>query len=436
MVAGRKPGEPPVGQGGRVAAWSPADLGCLSTKVHREDLPTGGFVPPDRGIRSSIHTGLHWISTPFRDLGVDSLIPRPSVLNRLPHRIDLESLIVSGTEKRLMEARAERTRERRLRRAHSADPETPARNGTGRKLGWNGADLLLLFKLTFSRWSEDKVPKLAAALAFYTSFSVAPILFIAIAVAGVLFGADAAGDGISKEISRLVGARIGEGLETVLKRACQPRTGVHATILGGVALVFGAYGVFGELQDSLNIIWKVRRKEGRGIWATIRARFLSFLLVLAIGLLLLVSLVLTAGFAALGQALLGLGGEDLLIGLLNQAFSLLVITALFGAAFKLLPNAKTRWRDVGVGALLTAVLFALGKVLIGLYLRNSTAGSVYGAAGSFVLLLLWIYYSSQIFFFGAEFTKTWADTHGRPPEPQDDAITVPEPQLLSEDPRA
>jgi membrane protein len=343
---------------------------------------------------------------------------------------------VAGTEKHLVEAWAERTRERRRGRANRARPLARVPSGIGRKLGWSGADLLTLFKVTFSRWSDDKVPKLAAALAFYTSFSVAPILFIAIAVAGVLFGADAACDEISREISRLVGARIGEGLETVLKSACQPRSGMHATILGGIALVFGAYGIFGELQDSLNIIWKVKKKEGRGIWAMIRARILSFLLVLVIGFLLLVSLVLTAGFAALWQALLGRGGEGILIGLLDQAFSLLVITALFGAAFKVLPNARTRWRDVGVGAFLTAALFTLGKVLIALYLRRSTAGSVYGAAGSFVLLLLWIYYSSQIFFFGAEFTKTWADTHGMPPRPQDDTISVHEPPLLPDDPHA
>lgn len=285
-------------------------------------------------------------------------------------------------------------------------------------LGYHPADLFTMLKLTFARWGDDRVPKLAAALAYYTSFSLAPILLIAIAVAGLVFGAEAARGAISRELSGLVGPRIGEGIEILLKGDWQPRIGTLATILGGIALLFGASGVFGELQDSLNIIWKVKRKTGRGIWRTIRDRFFSFVMVLGLGFLLLASLVLSAALAALGQPLAGWAGQGLFIQMLSQALFLLVITALFGAAFKLLPEARTRWRDVAVGALLTAALFTLGKFLIGLYLGKTALGSTYGAAGSFVLMLLWINYSSQIFFFGAEFTKVWSDTHGAPPQPR------------------
>lgn len=316
------------------------------------------------------------------------------------------------------EERAEGSRDSLLRTRKSGRRTVRPRSGSPRSLGWRPSDLFALFRLTFVRWGEDKIPKLAAALAFYTSFSIAPILLIAIAVAGLLFGTDSARGAISEEISGLVGSRIGDGIETLLKSCSRSDTGALATILGAIALLFGASGVFGELQDSLNIIWRVRKRAGRGIWGTIRDRFFSFMMVLGIGFLLLVSLVLSAGLAALGQAIAGWGGNGVLIRLLNQSISLFVITGLFGAVFKLLPDSDTRWRDVGVGALLTAVLFTLGKFLIGLYLGKSAIGSTYGAAGSFVLLLLWIYYSSQIFFFGAEFTKAWADTHGRPPRPE------------------
>jgi membrane protein len=315
-----------------------------------------------------------------------------------------------------------RRRDRHHRTVRSASPKPKPRNDAERKLGWRPGDLLALFKLTFIRWNEDNVPKLAAALAYYTSFSVGPILLIAIAVAGLVFGVDAARGAISREISGVVGIRIGEGLETLIKGSWQPRTGVLATVLGGIALIFGASGVFGELQDSLNIIWKVRKKAGRGILGKIRDRFFSFVMVAGIGFLLMVSLVLSAGLTAVGQALEGWGGPGVLIRVLNQVIPLLVITTLFGAAFKILPDAKTRWRDVALGAFLTAALFTLGKFLIGVYLVKSAVGSIYGTTGSFVVLLLWINYSSQIFFFGAEFTKTWADTHGRPPKPQADAV--------------
>lgn len=288
------------------------------------------------------------------------------------------------------------------------------------------AELRAVLKLTVERWTEDKVPKLAAALAYYTSFAVAPVLLIAIAVAGLLFGAEAARGAVARELSGLVGSRIGEGVESLLKSAWQPKAGILASVLGGIALLFGASGVFVELQDSLNIIWKVKKRAGRGLWGTIRDRFLSFTMVVGIGFLLLVSLVLSAGLESVGAALSRQGGGAL-VRLLNPLLSLAVISALFGAAFKVLPDAQTRWRDVVLGGLLTGALFTLGKFLIGVYLGRNTIGSTYGAAGSFVLLLLWIYYSSQIFFLGAEFTKAWADTHGAPPRPERGAVPSEDP---------
>lgn len=327
---------------------------------------------------------------------------------------------MAGSERHRAKETAEGLRDRRVRTVKSARRTTRVRSRPRRRLGWHPAELLSLLKLTFTRWSDDKVPKLAAALAYYTSLSLAPILLISIAVAGLVFGADAARGAVSQEISVLAGPRIGEGIESLLRSAWQPKIGTLATILGGIALLLGASGVFRELQDSLNIIWNVKEKAGCGIWGTIRNRFFSFVMVLGIGFLLLVSLVLSAGLAALGQPL----GQGVLLRVLDQAITLLVITALFGAAFKFLPDAKTRWRDVGLGAFLTAALFTLGKSLIGLYLGRSAIGSTYGAAGSFVLVLLWINYSSQIFFFGAEFTKAWADTHGTLPRP----ISAREPQ--------
>jgi len=307
---------------------------------------------------------------------------------------------------------------------HRPPTRPTGRRHEGRKPWWHPSFLWALIRLTVERWNEDKVPKLAAALAYYTSFAIAPVLLIAIALAGMLFGADAARGAVSREISGLVGPRIGQEIEGILKNAWQPRAGSIATVLGLIALLFGASGVFVELQDSLNIIWKVKKKAGRGVWGTIRDRFLSFTMVLGIGFLLLVSLVLSAGLEALSHLLTDGRTQTVVVRLVNPILSLAVISGLFAAAFKILPDARTRWRDVAVGAVFTAVLFTLGKFLIGLYLGRSTIGSTYGAAGSFVLLLLWIYYSSQVFFLGAEFTRSWADVRGNPPRPDSDAIAA------------
>ena len=324
-----------------------------------------------------------------------------------------------------------------MRRTHQAKEPRRSTQGDGRiratavrkatagapkRLGWKPRDILALFVLTFRRWSADKVPKLAAALAYYTAFSIGPIILIAIAAAGLVFGSDAARAGVSSQISALVGDKAGESIQTLLQNSWKPSTGIVATILGALGLVFGSMGVFGELQDSLNIIWSMKKKEGRGILGTLKDRLLSFGMVAGIGFLLLVSLVLSAGLEALNEAVLGGKDAGLVVRILQEAVSLALISLLFAFCFKVLPDARTRWRDVGIGAFLTAALFTLGKFLIGLYLGKSSIGSAFGAAGSLALLLLWVFYSAQIFYFGAEFTKATADTHGAPPKPDPDAV--------------
>jgi len=298
--------------------------------------------------------------------------------------------------------------------------------GEGRppeRLGWSFRDLRTLVERTGRTGLDDRVPKLAAALAYYTAFSVAPIVLIVIALAGLLFGAEAARGAVSAELSALVGQKTAQVIEEILKNAWSPGRGVIATVLGVSGVLFGAAGVFGELQDSLNIIWKVQKKPGRGILGTIKDRFLSFGMVAGIGFLLLVSLVVSAGLEAVGHLILGTQAGVVLEGI-QQLVSLGVITLLFAFAFKVLPDARTRWKDVWVGALLTALFFTVGKFLIGLYLGRSSIGSSFGAAGSLAVFLLWVYYSSQIFFFGAEFTKVFADTHGEPARPKPDAVPV------------
>jgi len=287
--------------------------------------------------------------------------------------------------------------------------------------------ILRLLRSTFSGWSEDRAPKMAAALAYYTAFAVAPLLLIAIALAGFFFGADAARGAVVHQIAGLVGQQGAETIQEILARAWQPKTGILATVIGVVALLIASSGVFGELQDSLNLIWKVKKRPGRGILGTISDRFLSFSMVVGVGFLLLVSLVASAALEALAGYMTDWAGGGLLIRALNFAISFGIITALFAALFKVLPDARSRWRDVWVGAAFTAFLFTVGKLLIGLYLGRSTVGTTYGAAGSFVVFLLWINYSAQIVFLGAEFTKTYADLYGRPPAPDRDAMRVANP---------
>lgn len=282
-----------------------------------------------------------------------------------------------------------------------------------------------LLKETFKEWQEDKASRLAAALAYYTAFSIAPLLIIAIAIAAVVFGEEAARGGVEEQLRGLIGQQGAEAVEEMIKNSSKPAEGTIATIISVFFLLFGASGVFGQLQDSLNTIWEVAPKPGRGMMGFIKDRFLSFAMVLSIGFLLLVSLVLSAVLAGLNNVLGGMmPGLSFLWGILNFLISFGVITLLFALIYRVLPDVKIAWGDVWFGAIITALLFTIGKTLIGLYLGNSSVGSTYGAAGSFVVLLLWVNYSAQILFFGAEFTQVYANKYGSHIVPTKNAVRL------------
>jgi membrane protein len=277
----------------------------------------------------------------------------------------------------------------------------------------NAKAIVGLLKETWTEWQEDKASRLAAALAYYTAFSIAPLIIIAIAIAAVVFGEEAAQGGIEDQLRGLLGPQGANAVEEIIKNSDKPKEGSIATIISVVILLFGASGVFGQLQDSLNTIWEVAPKPDRGIMGFIKDRFLSFTMVLGIGFLLLVSLLLSAVLATLSNFLGHLiPGLTFLWSILNFLISFGVITVLFALIYRVLPDAKIAWGDVWIGSIITALLFTIGKSLIGLYLGNSSVGSTYGAAGSFVVLLLWVNYSAQILFFGAEFTQVYANKYG------------------------
>jgi membrane protein len=272
-------------------------------------------------------------------------------------------------------------------------------------------DIFSLLGTAASGWVADNALRLSAALAYYSVFSLAPLLMIAISVASLVFGEAAARGQISGQIKQLAGDRAADAIQMLVLST--RHKSLLATILGLVLLLFGASTAFGELKSALNTIWGVAIKPGRPLLTMVRERFISFTMVLGVGFLLLVSLILSAILAAIGSSM-----RNLLIlpgGLLQTAdvlISFFVITLLFAMIFKMLPNVMLRLRDVWIGALCTAFLFTLGKFLIGLYLGTSGVTSYYGAAGSIVIILLWVYYSACILFFGAEFTKAYACKYG------------------------
>jgi membrane protein len=268
-----------------------------------------------------------------------------------------------------------------------------------------------LLKQTVSEFSSDKVPRLGAALAYYTIFSLAPLLLIAIAIAGLAFGAEAAQGKIFAQLRGVLGPTAAAGMQEMVKAAAKPKQGAMATVVGIVTLIFGASGVFGQLKDALNTIWDVKPKKARGILGLIKDRFLSAAMVFGIGFLLLVALIIDTAIAAAGSYAHGhLPGGEAFWQALQLIVSLGVVTVLFAAIFRFLPDLKIEWRDVWLGAVFTAVLFVIGKFALGLYLGKSAVGSSYGAAGSLVVILLWVYYSAQILLFGAEFTQVYTNS--------------------------
>jgi len=284
-----------------------------------------------------------------------------------------------------------------------------------------------LFKQTFVEWNEDKVPRLGAALAFYTALSLAPLLVLALRVAAIFFGDDAARGEIEHQMQSMIGEHGAESVQAMLESANQPETGLMATIFSLVTLLFGASGVFGQLQDSLNTIWEVTPKAGRGLWGLLQDRFLSIAMVMGVAFLMVVSLLVSAGLAFVGSyASQLLENSQIVLRGFNLLLSLLIFTGLFGLMFKYLPHAKISWKDVWYGAAMTAVLFTIGKFVIGLYLGHSSFANSYGVAGSLIVLLVWVYYSAQILFFGAEFTQVYANRYGKKIVPSDNAESVTE----------
>ncbi|MDQ6619446.1 MAG: YihY/virulence factor BrkB family protein [Pseudomonadota bacterium] len=281
-----------------------------------------------------------------------------------------------------------------------------------------------LVRDSVSAWVDDFAPSMGAAISYYSVFSIAPLLLIVIAIAGLVLGRDAASGKIFEQLQGLMGNEGAAAIQGMVKSASSPGKSVLATVIGVVTLLLGATTVFTELQTSLDRIWRApAAKKKEGIWNLLRSRVLSFGMILGIGFLLLITLVVSAGLATIGSMWAPLfGGWEILAHILDFLVSFAVVTALFAMIYKWLPRAKIAWHDVWIGAAATALLFTIGKLLIGLYIGKSSVTSGFGAAGSLVVLLVWVYYSSQIFLLGAEFAWVYSFRYGsrrgeKPPEP-------------------
>ncbi|MFL6553437.1 MAG: hypothetical protein DMF44_13485 [Verrucomicrobia bacterium] len=284
-----------------------------------------------------------------------------------------------------------------------------------------------LVKQTGQEFLQDKAPQLGAALAYYTVFSLAPLILVLLSLVGVIFRHDPAGawNKITQQMSYFLDPSAVQVVQNIAQKASEPGKSTIATIIGVALALFGASGVFGQLQDALNTIWGVKAKPGGGIWGFLRSRFLSFAMVGGICFLLLVSLTLESvlkGFSHYVQSMLP--GGIIIAMTVYLVFDFAVIVLLFAIIFKFLPDVNIQWRDVWIGAVMTAVLFGVGKWALGFYLGSGTAGSAYGAASSLITLLLWVYYSSQILLFGAEFTQVYAERAGRGAKPDEYAVRV------------
>jgi len=281
-----------------------------------------------------------------------------------------------------------------------------------------------LIKGTVTEFGEDNVLRLSAALAYYAIFSIGPLLAIVVGLAGLAFGNDHVRQQIHQSLQGMLGENSAKTVDSMMA-ARSHSTSLITTIIGLIALLFGAAGVFGQLQDSLNTIWEVKSKPGAGIWEVVRKRFLSFSMVLGVGFLLLVSLALSAALAAFAEMLnqmIPMG--DVVAHAVDFLVSFGVITLLFAMIFKYLPDVKIPWSKVWIGAIVTALLFTLGKYLLGLYLGRQSTSSAYGAAGSVIVILMWVYYASVILFFGAEFTQVYARRTGAKILPSKHAVPV------------
>jgi membrane protein len=280
--------------------------------------------------------------------------------------------------------------------------------------------ILKLFWAAIKGWSTDDVPRLGASLAYYTLFAVGPILIIAVAIAGTVYGPDAVRGQIVGEISGLIGQQGAEAVQSILQSAHQNRTGSLAVVIGTITLILGGSGAFLELQHALNTIFRVKTDPKKsGLERLVLSRLRSFGVVVSIGFLLLVSLLVSAALTALSSRIQRTPvGGPVVLQAINMVVSLAVMTLLFGLIYRLLPDVRLAWRDVWTGAFVTSLLFSIGKFLIGLYLGHSGVATSYGAAGSIVVLLVWVYYSAQVILLGAEFTRVYAEhRRGAPPPP-------------------
>jgi membrane protein len=284
-----------------------------------------------------------------------------------------------------------------------------------------------LLRQTVTEWLDDKAPQLGAALAYYSVFSLAPLILVLLAIIGVLFRDNPAGawSKVTEQMSYFLDKSAVQVVTDIAQKASDPGKSTSATVIGVALALFGASGVFGQLQNSLNTIWEVKAKPGLGMWGFLRARFISFAMVAGVCFLLLVSLTIEAvlkAFSHYVQAALP-GGLTIAIGV-YLIFDFAVVVLLFAMIFKFLPDVRIQWRDVWIGAVMTALLFAMGKWALGLYLGSGAASSAYGAASSLITLLLWVYYSSQILLFGAEFTQVYANQAGRRVQPSEYAVAI------------
>lgn len=287
-----------------------------------------------------------------------------------------------------------------------------------------------LLKDTFAEWQKDKVPILAAALAYYTVFSIAPLLIIAIAIAGFAIGQDAAQQKIVTEVQALIGAEGAEAIGSLIRDGYKPGSGIVPTIVAIATLLFGATTAFAQLKEALHTIWNVKMRPGRAVKGFVKTRILSFLMVLGIGFLLLLSLVISSILTGISDWLQQWMTTPTFVWLTaDLLISFIVIMLLFASIYKLLPDVKIAWSDVWIGAAITSGLFTIGKFLISLYFGHSSVGSAYGAAGSFVIILLWVFYSAQILLIGAEFTKVWANRYGSRIRPSKHSVSTSQPSL-------
>lgn len=293
-----------------------------------------------------------------------------------------------------------------------------------KKISFKG--IWTVLKNSFSGFSNDNVTKLSASLAYYTMFSMGPLLVMIIALCGIFLGRDAIEGKVYNQLQTFLGHDTALQLQQIIKNAFISGKGNIAVIIGGVSLILGATSVFGEMQDSINRIWGLKPKPKRGWLKYLQNRFLSFSIIISLGFLLLVSLAITTLIEGFSDKLKNSFPNITVVVfyVINLVITLIITSVIFGVIFKVLPDAKIKWKDVIAGSITTAILFMLGKFGISFYIGRSNVGSTYGAAGSLVILLLWIYYSSIILYFGAEFTKAYAMEYGTAIMPSDYAVTT------------